>query len=256
MLYCNKLCLNCNKGGLMTETSAAERQKAYRERMKAEGKRAITIYIPETVYQEIKGNPQAIVDFYVNCNNLVGDSHKKGNDNLNADIQTIKDRVDALQYELSDNLTEIGQTNAELRRRVALIQEEQDNLVVSRNNLVKRCDSLQSDNTCNKDSINSLQTKCDSLLKEVSELGCKINNLVVTGNDTKLSPSQIESTKERKTGTKFEAGWYDDYLAMNEGKAGKDRISERAFAKLKDVNPSTISRAFAKLRKEREEGQG
>ncbi len=219
-------------------TDAADRQRAYRERMKAEGKRAITIYIPEIVYQEIKGNPQVIIDAYVN-RNKGGLFHDQGL--RTAEVQAIKDKIDAIEIKLSDNLvsdrdTEIDQAVTEIRKRVALLQTEQDNLVTARNNLVKRCDSLQIDNTDNKDSINTLQTKYDDMFKLIKELESRIDNL-----------------EKRKVVTKFEPSWYDEYLAINEGKTGKDLTSKRSFAKLKKVNPSTISRGFAKIRKERED---
>lgn len=213
-------------------TDAADRQKAYRERMKAEGKRAITIYIPEIVYQEIKGNPQVIIDSYVNRNKggLFNDQGLR-----TAEVQAIKDKVDAIEVKLSCNLvsdryTEIDQAVTEIRKRVALLQTEQDNLVTARNNLVKRCDSLQIDNNENKSVLNALQTKYDDMFKLIKELESKIS---------------------KKAGTKFEPSWYDEYLATNEGKAGKDRMSETAFANLKRVHKSTISRGFAKIRKER-----
>ncbi|MBF0344311.1 MAG: hypothetical protein HQL06_08780 [Nitrospirae bacterium] len=227
-------------------TDAAERQKAYRERMKAEGKRAITIYIPEAVYQEIKGNPQVIIDAYVNRNkgSLFNDQGLR-----TTEVQDIKERVNAIENKLSDNLvcdkcTEIGQAVTELRKRVALLQDEQDNLV-------KRCNSLQIDNNENKAVINSLQTKCDSIFEMAENLKSNFDNLVVNSNKTKLESSQSEPAQEKKVGTKFEPHWYDEYLAMNKDKTGKSRISETAFAKLKGVHKSTISRAFAKLRKER-----
>ncbi|MBF0465882.1 MAG: hypothetical protein HQK94_12460 [Nitrospirae bacterium] len=222
----------------MTEdkTRAADRQKAYRDRMKAEGKRAITIYIPEWVYQDLKGNPQGLLDIYIK---------NRGQDGqLQADVTDNKLSGNLVDNLVDSKLVEIDTALTELRRRIALLQTEQDNLVMARHSLGKRYDGLHADTERNTEAINVLQTK-------YTELETKYNNLVdktgVTGNGTKSKQSQTKKV----TKSKFDNQWYDEYMTMNEGKTGKDRLNETAFAKLKGVDKSTISRGFARVRKER-----
>ncbi len=209
--------------------SNAEKQKAYRQRRQAEG-RFVSIYVPNSIYNLIKGKPSVLVDEYAKSHNIAYSSNtklvEKEGKNKNYDVDN---KVTKIVTELQINYNTLTEDIANIKGAI----EATKNITELKTEITKLQDTyarLELDITTFKESV--IEKKNN---KEVT----KYNNQVIN-KETKRNKIQGEKT-------------YDAWLSEFEERKAKTEITETDFAKEKGIPRSTMRDGLNAARKRRRE---
>lgn len=155
----------------------AERQVAYRKRKEQkERKKRITIWIDEVLYEQIKGNPQKIIDDILNSK-------------LNNQLQFKDDKYNQLQLEVN-------------------------NLIKIRTDLI--IENTMSESNCEwlREQVKNLEERLKILRKDITGYETNNNQTLLKGNDLNVNNNQTLLKPDKSKGKHDWVALYQEFKQM------------------------------------------